>query len=248
MKIMQLDDSDGKKVFKIEVSWPEIDADYRDIVSQYAKVRLPGFRPGKAPQPVIEQRFHKEIIENLSARIAERFGREAARQSGVQALGPLEVSQIECSRGKSFRAVVRYLPAPEFRLPDLAALKVKDDGPDARDRISRRLLELVPFDVPDELVRRELEFDGLGESDPTRDSWRAAAERIRLMIILKKIARQEGIEVDGNDVNKRISERAAEWGKSQKALTSELGKGGGMARLRDLLLAEKTLEYLVEAE
>jgi len=39
-----------------------------------------------------------------------------------------------------------------------------------------------------------------------------------------------------------------EWRESQKALRSALEKGGGMARLRDMLLAERTLEYLVEAK
>jgi predicted Na+-dependent transporter len=51
---------------------------------------------------------------------------------------------------------------------------------------------------------------------------------------------------DEHDVNKRITEKAGEWGESQKALRSELEEGGGMARLRELLLAEKTLGYLVE--
>jgi FKBP-type peptidyl-prolyl cis-trans isomerase (trigger factor) len=247
MKMTQLDDDDGKRVLRIEGPWPEIEVDYRDLVSRYAKVRLPGFRPGKAPQAVIEQRFHKEIIEDLSTQIAERFGREAAREAGVEALGPLEVSEIECKRGESFRAMVRYLPLPEFQLPDLSDLKAKEDGTDARDRISRRLLELVSFGVPGELVRQELELDCLGESDPASEPWRAAAERIRLMVILKKIARQESIEVDENDVKKRIRERAKEWGESEKALISKLEKGGGMARLRDMLLAERTLEYLIEA-
>jgi hypothetical protein len=48
-------------------------------------------------------------------------------------------------------------------------------------------------------------------------------------------------------VNTRINERAKEWGGSPKALRSRLEKEGGMARLRDMLLAERTLEYLVEA-
>ena len=76
--------------------------------------------------------------------------------------------------------------------------------------------------------------------------WQAASERIRLMLILKQIARQEGIEVDETDVNNRIAEKAEEFGTTKKALQAELEKGGGMERLREMLLAESTLEYLVE--
>jgi FKBP-type peptidyl-prolyl cis-trans isomerase (trigger factor) len=246
MRMMQLDDDGGRKVLQIEASWSEIEADYRDLVAQYAKLPLPGFRAGKAPESVIEQRFQREIIEDLSTRIGERFGREAAREAGVEALGPLEASEIQCKRGKPFQAVVRYLPMPEFRLPDLADLATEDDGTDARDRISRRLLELVPFEVPGDLVRQELLVDGLEESAVGSEAWVAAADRIRLMVILKRIARQEGIEVDERDVQQRLAEKAGEFGTTKKDLQAEFEKGGGTGRLQDMLLAERTLEYLME--
>jgi FKBP-type peptidyl-prolyl cis-trans isomerase (trigger factor) len=104
----------------------------------------------------------------------------------------------------------------------------------------------VSFNVPGEPVRQELDLNGLGESDPASEPWRAAAERIRLMIILKKIARQEGIEVEKADVDNRIAEKANEFGTSKDGLKEELEKGGGLGRLRDMLLAESTLEYLIE--
>ena len=66
------------------------------------------------------------------------------------------------------------------------------------------------------------------------------------MVILKRIARQEGIEVDERDVKRRIDEKAKEFGTTAKGLQAELEERGGMARLRDLLLAESTLDYLME--
>jgi FKBP-type peptidyl-prolyl cis-trans isomerase (trigger factor) len=246
MNVTDLGDENGYHRLSIEAPWSEITADYQEIVARYAKVRLPGFRPGKVPRAVIEQRFQKEIIADLSPLITERLGREAVREAGIEALGPLEAVDIECGTAKPFRAKLRYLPMPQFRLPDLADLKTDDDGTAARDRISHRLLELVPFEVPGELVRQELDLDGLAESTADSDAWTAAAERIRLMVILKRIARQEGIEVDETDVSKRIGEKAEEFGTTKGALQKELEEGGGMARLRDMLLAESTLGYLVE--
>jgi len=246
MNVTGLGDENGYHRLSIEAPWSEITADYQDVVARYAKVRLPGFRPGKVPRAVIEQRFQKEIIADLSALITQRLGREAVREVGIEALGPLEASEIECGTGKPFRAKIRYLPMPQFWLPDLANLKTDDDGTAARDRISRRLLELVPFDVPGELVRQELDLQGLGESAPDSDAWAAEAERIRLMIILKKIARQEGIEVDESDVETRIKEKASEFGTTVEELRSQLERGGGRERLRNMLVAEKTLQYLSE--
>jgi|WetSurSiteA1Bulk_404760.scaffolds.fasta_scaffold20278_2 FKBP-type peptidyl-prolyl cis-trans isomerase (trigger factor) len=246
MRITHRDDDGGKKVLQIEAPWSEIEAEYDDIVSEYVKVRVPGFRAGKVPRSVIETRFRREIMEDLASRCAERFGREAVREAGVEALGPLEASDIECDLGQSFRALVRYLPMPEFQLPDLADLKAEDDGTDPRDRVSRRLLKLVPFEVPEELIRQELDLDGLDDSAPSSDAWMAAAERIRLMVILKKIARQEGIEVEEADLDNRIADKAKEFGTTKAALKKELEEGGGIGRLRDMLLAECTLDYLIE--
>jgi FKBP-type peptidyl-prolyl cis-trans isomerase (trigger factor) len=244
VKVEQLDDSHGRKVLQVEAPWAEIEADYRDLVSQYAKVRVPGFRPGKVPRPVIEQRFQKELREDLSTRVTERLSREAIRETGVESLGPLEATEIDCTKGQPFRAQVRYIPMPEFTLPDLGSLAVGDDSMDPRDRISHRLLEQVAFDVPEELVQAEAGDDG----NNARGSavWKAASDRVRLMLILKRVARQEGIDVSEEDVEKRIREKAAEFGTDPDSLKAELQKGGGTTRLKDMLLAESTLEYLIE--
>jgi FKBP-type peptidyl-prolyl cis-trans isomerase (trigger factor) len=246
MQWTRLDNENGYCRLSIEAPWSEIADDYHDIVAQYTKVPIPGFRAGKTPQTVIEQRFRKEISADLSARAAQRFGREALQEAAAEALGPLQAFEIECDKGRPFRAQVRFLPMPEIRLPDLAGLLTSDDGTDPRDRISHRLLELVPFDVPGELVRAELRRDGLGESDPGSEVWTAAGNRIRLMVILKKIARQEGIEVDESDVETRIKEKTSEFGTTLEELRSQLEKGGGRERLRNMLVAERTLEYLLE--
>jgi FKBP-type peptidyl-prolyl cis-trans isomerase (trigger factor) len=246
MQWTRLDNENGYCRLSIEAPWSEIADDYHDIVAQYTKGPIPGFRAGKTPQTVIEQRFRKEISADLSARVAQRFGREALQEAGAEALGPLQAFEIECDKGRPFRAQVRFLPMPEIRLPDLAGLLTSNDGTDPRDRISHRLLELVPFDVPGELVRAELRRDGLGESDPGSEVWTATANRIRLMVILKKIARQEGIEVDESDVETRIKEKASEFGTTVEELRSQLEKGGGRERLRNMLVAERTLEYLLE--
>jgi FKBP-type peptidyl-prolyl cis-trans isomerase (trigger factor) len=136
---------------------------------------------------------------------------------------------------------------PEFRVPEPAELATPDDGTDPRDWISRRLLDLVPFDLPEQLVRQELDRDGLEASGPGEEGWQAAVDRVRLLVILKRIARHEGIEVDERDVEQRIAEKSVEFGESAKSLRARLDQGGGVARLRDMLLAEATLDYLMDA-
>jgi FKBP-type peptidyl-prolyl cis-trans isomerase (trigger factor) len=230
----------------IEADWSELAADYDDIVSEYAKVHVPGFRVGKVPRSVIEQRFQTKILDDLSQKAAQRLGREAIRETGIEALEPVEAEAIECVKDKPFRFELHFHPMPEIALPDIGSLKEDDDSIDARDWVSRRLLDLLHFEFPDGLVKNELAFDGIVGGDPQSEEWKSAEERVRLMLILKRIARQEGIEVDEADVDNRIAEKAEEFGTSKKALQKELAKGGGLGRLRDMLLAESTLDYLIE--
>ncbi len=235
----------GYHRMRVEAAWEEIAVDYDDIVSEYEKARLPGFRPGKVPRNVIEQRFQKQILDDLSHRAAQRLGRETLRDAGMEPMGPIEIADIDCGKGKPFRFIARFWPTPEIELPDLESLTIGDDVLDPRDVISHRLLEMMNFAVPDELVRAELGDD---ESDSGKESivWKAANDRVRLMLILKRIAAKEGIEVSEADVERRIEEKAIAFDSTHDALRTELEKGGGMERLKDMLLAESTLDYLVE--
>ncbi len=246
MKIRQLNDDGGRKVLQIEADWAGLVADYDDIVAAYAPVRVPGFRPGKVPRGVIEHRFQKQILDDLSHRAAQRLGREALREIGAEFLGPIEIADIGCEKGKSFRFTARFHPMPEIVLPDLGSFAIREEDPDPRDMISRRLLDMVDFTVPDELVRSELELDGSGSAVHENTEWKSAMDRVRLLLILKKIAAREGIAISDMDVEQRIKEKAIEFGTDAATLRMELEEGGGRQRLKDMLLAESTLDYLVE--
>jgi len=246
MKWQQYTSDDGFHCLEISADWSELADDYNDILAGYRKARLPGFRPGKVPQSAIEKRFRKEISEQLTQQVAQRLGREAVKEAGIEVLGQAEVEEIECGKGRDFSAMVRFYPMPEFDLPDLNTLLNGESDNDPRDRISLRLLELVSFDIPERFVNDEFALAGEEGVDSGNAKWQAAADRIRLMLILKKIARQEGIEIEQRDVDNRIAEKAAEFGASIKELQAEVCQGGGRQRLKDMLLAESTLAYLME--
>ncbi len=246
MEIVNTVDTNGWKTLRVTVPWEEVSGDYNDILEKYRGVRIPGFRAGKAPRPVVEKRFEREIMDELSHRCGSRMGRDALTEAGAEPLGPVEAVDIECAKERPFRFTIRFYPMPEITLPEIDSFTITDDGTDPRDRISKGLLEQVSFEVPDELVRAEL-GKGIGD-EVTRlgVEWKAAADRVRLMLILKRIARREGIEVDESDVERRIEEKAAEFGEDVDSLKAEFEKGGGRQRLKDLLLAESTLNFLIE--
>ncbi len=245
MKIIPLNDENGYRCLAVEVDWSEVAADYDDIITAYSRVQIPGFRPGRVPRGVIEQRLQKQVLEDLVQRLIPRLGREAVRESDTESLGPIEVRDVECAKGATFRFTARFWPMPEIELPDLDLLTPGDDGSDMRDGISKTILEQVRFTVPEELIKAELGDDET-ESCIGSDGWKAASDRVRLMLTLKRIAAQEGIDVSEKEVEQRIKDKAFEFGIDTEALRSELEEGGGTQRLKDMLLAESTLDYLLE--
>jgi FKBP-type peptidyl-prolyl cis-trans isomerase (trigger factor) len=238
---------DGYRHVQVEAPWEEIAPDYHDILEDFKGMAVPGFRPGKAPRQVLEARFKREISEHLTRRVAHRLCRLALVEAGLEAVTPVEVSEVEWEKDQSFRFTARFFPLPEFDLPDYRSWGsgiVQADDP--QGELSLRLLEAVDFPLPDELVQGELAFDGQVDGEPGSAAWQVAARRVKLMLILKRLAREEGIEIDDADLEQRIEQKSAEFGTSPDTLKAELEKGGGTVRLKDLLLAESVLEYLLE--
>jgi FKBP-type peptidyl-prolyl cis-trans isomerase (trigger factor) len=246
MRVEQLNCDNGRTVLGVEVDWEEIAPDYNALVAEYAKQPTPGFRPGKVPLPIVESRYRKRIIEDLFERRAPRLGKAAVAQSGARAAGPLELVDPDCTRGAPLRFKVRFIALPQFELPGFEQLQLPDDCDDPLSTLSHRLLELVEMERPGALVKAELALDGEPAAAPGSDAWNAAADRVKLMLILKQYADREGIVVDDSDVDNRIEAKAAEFGTSVAALRAELSKDRGMERLRDVLIAESTLEYLLD--
>ncbi len=245
MEIVNMGEEDGRVALAIMAPWEQVADDYEDILEEYSRVGIAGFRAGKTPRYIVEKRFQREIMNEFSRRCGRRLGKQVLSQAGAEPMGPVELTDIECVRDKPFKFVVRFHPMPEIELPEIDSFNIGGNGTDPRDMISSRLLEEVSFEVPDELIRAEL---GSCVSDVNQKGieWKSASDRVRLMLILKRIASREGIEVDEKDVEKRIEEKAAEFGASSDSLKTELEKGGGLQRLKDMLLAESTLNFLIE--
>ena len=112
----------------------ETRADYEEIVKLYIqKGRLPGFRPGKAPRPVVETRYRSDIDADVRSRLIGKFYREAIKEAKLAAVAVVDVTDVIFSpeTGISFVAVVDV--APEFKLPKYKKIPLKVETPTVTD-------------------------------------------------------------------------------------------------------------------
>jgi FKBP-type peptidyl-prolyl cis-trans isomerase (trigger factor) len=244
--VVRLEDERGVEL-EVEADWVEIRPDYYDLVSSYGALAVPGFRPGRAPGKQVERHFRKEIRADVVSRCVERLSRQAIEAEKLNPVGPVSVSDVELEPGRPFRFLARFTSAPEFDIPDLATL-VLPDGSDAerRDAASVWLLENTDADVPDAVVEWELSFGDDSSATLGSAEWNAARDRAKLLLVLRAIARRDGVDIDDRDVEERIEMMAGNLGTTARQLRTELQQKGGLRRVRTFMLAERTLDYLLE--
>jgi trigger factor len=127
----------------VEVPFTELQPDFDRAYQELAKqVRVPGFRPGKAPAKLLEARFGREAMldQVVNEAVPSRYS-QAVTTSEVRPLGQpdIEITKKEYGQELVFTAEVDV--RPDIVLPDLAALTITVD----------------PISVSDEDVDAELQ-------------------------------------------------------------------------------------------
>ena len=228
----------GQTALRITADWSEVAADYDELLASYGKIIVPGFRPGKAPRQVVEQRHRQQIRDDFTVRCGRRLAREALRERQVRAAGPIAVNAIQLEPCREYSFTAEFVPLPKWELPDYASVTLTGATHDERrDEISEWLLAQTPGEAPEALVRHECESSSA--------EWPAAVRRVKLRLILEQIAEAEGIEADPCDVAERIGKVAAENGVHSGELRRRLEREDGISRLQSLLRCEQTLNYLL---
>jgi trigger factor len=129
----------------VEVSFdelkPSLDAAFKRIGES---MRIPGFRPGKAPARIIEQRVGRgAVLEEAVNDALPKAYSEAVRDTGVRALGQpdIEVTNLDDGQSLSFTAEVDI--RPEFVVPALDSIAVTVDDVEVTDaEVEEQLDEL----------------------------------------------------------------------------------------------------------
>jgi trigger factor len=110
---------------------PSFDAAYKKIGAQ---VRIPGFRPGKAPARIIDQRIGRAAVleEAVNTALPKAYG-DAVRESGVRALGQPDIEVTSLDDGKQLAFTAEVDVRPEITLPDLTGVAVTVDDVSVSD-------------------------------------------------------------------------------------------------------------------
>lgn len=103
-------------------------AKQRSAITAYfaTQVRLPGFRPGKAPAAAVQKRFGDDIRSELEKQLINDGLRTAIKNEGLEVLNILSVTdKILHETDKSFSFSAEMSLAPKIELPEYKGIPVK---------------------------------------------------------------------------------------------------------------------------
>jgi trigger factor len=117
--------SPTRKTVEVTVPAAEVSATFNEIVAKIApKVRIPGFRPGKAPRPVLMQKYAREIQSDVAQQLVERHFWKAAQETGAQPICQPSIEKLDLKEGTDAVFRAQFDVAPIVAIPDYKALVV----------------------------------------------------------------------------------------------------------------------------
>lgn len=122
---------------------PMVDEAYRTIGSQ---VQVPGFRKGKVPNRIIDQRVGRgAVIQEAVNEALPKFFAEAAEAENVRAIGQpeVDVTAVPIEDGQDLEFTVETDVRPEVELPELEGIAVQVEPVEASEEdVEERLTTL----------------------------------------------------------------------------------------------------------
>jgi len=130
----------------LEITVPAGDVDKeteRAVAEIQQKVRLPGFRPGKAPLSIVKTKFASDIRQDVLEKLVPRFFRAAADKEGLAVVGQPSVSDVHLHAGEPLTFKAEFEVAPTFELEDYRDMVVNYAEPEVTDAdVSARIEEI----------------------------------------------------------------------------------------------------------
>lgn len=111
--------SPTRKAVEVTVPALEVSAAFNDVVDKIApKVRIPGFRPGKAPRTVVMQKYAREIQSDVAQQLVEKHFWKAAQEAGALPISHPSLEKLELKEGTDAVFRAQFDVAPEIPLPE----------------------------------------------------------------------------------------------------------------------------------
>lgn len=126
MKVQVEELSPIERKLSIEVEPAKVEEELGRAYSLLGRqVKIAGFRPGKIPRRILEQRFREQVEDDVVRRVVERAYLDAVRENNLDAVGSPQVTPGTLKQNQPFTFQARVEVKPKLEPKDYQALPLK---------------------------------------------------------------------------------------------------------------------------
>ncbi len=131
-----------RREFKIVIPANDFETEVKRRLEEIGRsVKLPGFRPGKVPMPVLKQRYGKSIMGEVLERKVSDSSSQVMSDRGIRPAGQPKIEIVSFDDGKDLEYTMAIEQIPEIRPMEFSGLE----------------LERLKVEVPDSEIVETLE-------------------------------------------------------------------------------------------
>ena len=138
------DITETRKTITVSVAAAEIASIEAKLINEFKRdAKIPGFRPGKAPEKMIRMRYAKELKSELSQRVVAKAHQDGVAKSDFEIYGIVDLDEGEIAAGSdaTIKFTVDVLQA--FDIPAYEGLKVTNEPSDASAEEVDKMMEQI---------------------------------------------------------------------------------------------------------
>ncbi len=115
----------------------------RVVATIQQKVRLPGFRPGKAPASLIRTKFAHQVREDVLENLLPKYFQQRVKEEELHVVGRPNVKDVQFKEGEPLKFKAEFEVAPNIELGEYRGVTVHYAEPEVTDEdVSKRLDEI----------------------------------------------------------------------------------------------------------
>lgn len=111
---------------RVEVEPERVEREWQSVAKQFQKhARIPGYRPGKAPQSLVDKKFAADIRQEAQGALLRQTLNEAIQQKSLRVISVSKVDDVQLAPDHSLRFTATVVTSPDFELPDYSTIELE---------------------------------------------------------------------------------------------------------------------------
>jgi trigger factor len=122
----EIEDIDScKKKIKFDIAYKDYQAKVQSSYLALARqVKVPGFRPGKAPMSMLEKRFGPNVKKEVMTQLVSERLAEVIEEKGFRSVSPPKILEVEAEEGTDISVSASVEIVPEFKINDYSKVEI----------------------------------------------------------------------------------------------------------------------------